>query len=236
VTRVAPDAIGQCRRIALTAKAPAPATDDWPYLYLRQRAIPSDYLIVILTLLAVSILALLAAKPPGFGATHLHFAALGAGFLLLETKSIVDCALYFGSTWFVTLVVVSGVLLMVLAANAVAMRSRLRPELAYGPLLASVLLLYVVPSQLVLGLPFGARLAWSLLAVPLPIFFAGLVFSRTFDGRQRDAPALLGANLIGAMAGGFGEYLGMAVGHRALTLLVALCYLTSLLFQRRSAR
>jgi hypothetical protein len=231
-----PAAVESFQRIEPPRGPVEPATDDWPYLYLHARTLPSDYLIVIGSLLALSVLALWRVAPAGFGAPQLHFAALGAGFLLLETKSIVDCSLYFGATWFVTLVVVCGVLLMVLAANAVAMRSRLRPELAYGPLLASVLLLYVVPSQLVLGLPFGARLAWSLLAVPLPIFFAGLVFSRTFDGRQRDAPALLGANLIGAMAGGFGEYLGMAVGHRALTLLVALCYLTSLLFQRRSAR
>lgn len=235
VPREAPDTIGPFRRVARTAKAPAPATDDWPYLYLRDRAIPSDYLTVILTLLAVSILALWMAKPPGFGPTHLHFAALGAGFLLLETKSIVDCALYFGSTWFVTLVVVCGVLLMVLAANAVAMRVKLRPLPFYAPLLLSVAVLYLVPSTAILDLPFGARLLWSLVAVPLPVFFAGVVFSRTFDG-QADAPSLFGANLIGAMVGGFAEYLGMAVGHRALTLLVGLCYLVSLFFLRRAAQ
>ena len=38
------------------------------------------------------------------------------------------------------------------------------------------------------------------------------------------------------MVGGFGEYLGMAVGHRALTLLVGLCYLVSLFFLRRAAQ
>jgi len=51
-----------------------------------------------------------------------HFLFLGLGFLLLETRSIADCSLYFGTTWFVTMVVVAGVLLMVLAANLVAMR------------------------------------------------------------------------------------------------------------------
>ena len=101
------------------------------------------------------------------------------------------------------------------------------------PLLLSVLLLYLVPREPILDLPLGGRLLWALLVIPLPIFFAGLIFSRTFDG-QPDAPSLLGANLIGAMLGGFGEYLGMVVGHRALLLLVVGCYLGSLLFSRRA--
>lgn len=31
-----------------------------------------------------------------------------------------------------------------------------------------------------MGMPFALRVAWTSLAVPLPIFFAGLVFSSTF--------------------------------------------------------
>ena len=69
------------------------ATDDWPYLYLAYHTIPSDYLLVIGTLLLLSIVAVLALKPPGIGASHGHFAFLGAGFLLLQTKSIVDASL-----------------------------------------------------------------------------------------------------------------------------------------------
>jgi hypothetical protein len=38
---------------------------------------------------------------------------------------------------------------------------------------------------------------------------------------------MLGANLVGAMLGGFSEYLGMAVGHDALLLLVLAAYLAS---------
>ena len=71
-------------------------TDDWPFLYLAYKTIPSDYLLVIGTLLLLSILAVLALKPPGVGPSHGHFAFLGAGFLLLQTKSIVDASLYFG--------------------------------------------------------------------------------------------------------------------------------------------
>ncbi|MCZ6602719.1 MAG: hypothetical protein O6952_06920, partial [Planctomycetota bacterium] len=74
--------------------------------------------------------------------------------------------------------------------------------------------------------------AWSLLAVPLPIFFAGLIFSTTF--RTSPGPsASLGANLIGATVGGFLEYGGMAIGHQALGLFVMVAYLASLVFVGR---
>jgi len=156
-----------------------------------------------------------------------HFLFLGLGFLLLETKSISDCSLYFGTTWFVTLIVVTGVLLMVLAANLVAMRlSRFRIWL-YAPLVATLLLLYFVQRDSILALSFDERLLWSLLAVPLPIFFAGLIFSTTF--RQALNPSsFFGANLIGAVIGGFCEYFSMIMGNKNLMFLIIGAYLASL--------
>jgi hypothetical protein len=61
-----------------------------------------------------------------------HAFFLGLGFLLLETKSISDCSLYFGSTWLVTTIVVAGILIMVLLANSLAMRAR-PSALRYAP-------------------------------------------------------------------------------------------------------
>ncbi len=210
-------------------------TDDWPFLYLSRRTVPEDYSIVILTLVLFSLVAVGLAQRTGqaghkqrLGAAQGHFFFLGLGFLLLETQSIGDCSLYFGVTWLVTLIVVCGVLLMVLAANLLAMRLT-TPRLAYYfPLLASVALLYFMPRDWVLAWPRAARLAWSLLCVPLPIFFAGLIFSTTF--RQATDPArLLAANLLGATLGGFCEYLGMAIGARALLLIVMAAYIASLI-------
>jgi hypothetical protein len=204
------------------------ATDDWPFLYLSQMTIPTDYLIVIGGLLTVSLLAVGALRGRAFGRNDAHFALLGMGFLLLETKSISDCSLYFGATWLVTLIVVTGVLLMVLAANIVA--SRL-PRFSFGlyvPLFAVLALLCLVPREQILGLGFTGRLAWTLFAVPLPVFFAGLIFSTRFRDAV-NASALFGANLIGAMVGGFSEYLGMAVGSQHLSLLVIAAYAGSLL-------
>ena len=211
------------------SEAVAP-TDDWPFLYLSRKTIPADYLIVIGILLAIAIPAVLMLRGRGFGLNDGHFLFLGLGFLLLETKSIADCSLYFGTTWFVTLVVVAGVLLMVLAANLVAMRmSRFRMWL-YAPLIATLLLLYLVKRDTILALSFDERLLWSVLVVPLPIFFAGLIFSTTF--RQALNPSsFFGANLIGAMIGGFSEYLSMIIGNQNLMFLVIGAYLVSLALQ-----
>jgi hypothetical protein len=74
-----------------------------------------------------------------------------------------------------------------------------------------------------------------LLAVPIPIFFAGLVFSGTFK-RTALPSAAFGANLVGAMVGGFAEYLSMASGRRSLVLVVIGAYLVSLLATTISRR
>lgn len=211
-----------------------PATDDWPFLYLQSRTIPTDYLVVIGAILTASLAGLLALRRGAWGAADGHFLFLGLGFLLLETKSITDCSLDFGSTWLVTMIVVAGVLVMVLAANLLA--RHLPPSILwYVPLFACLAILYAVPQPFVLGLPYGGRLAWAILAVPSPIFFAGLIFSITFRGAGSPA-ALLGANLVGAMIGGFCEYLGMATGNSALMLLVIAAYAASAVCQLAARR
>jgi hypothetical protein len=213
-------------------------TDDWPFLYLARKTVPSDYLIAIGCLLALSIGAIAGLRRGSLGTGDLHFGLLGMGFLLLETKSISDCSLYFGATWLVTVIVVSGVLLMVMAANLVAERTRAFSRWLYAPLFGALALLLFVPREAVLGLDFPERLLWALIAVPLPVFFAGIIFSTTF--REAGAPSsAFGANLIGAMIGGFCEYLAMAIGSWRLSLLVAVAYglsLLTLLVAKRTQR
>lgn len=224
-----PPKIGDFQRAVVTGMAPIDLpTDDWPYLYLSRKTIPTDYLVVIGCLLALSLAAVYALRGRSFGRNDAHFALLGMGFLLLETKSISDCSLYFGATWVVTLIVVTGVLLMVLGANVVAGRLPRFSFWLYLPLFAALVLLCVVPREQILGLGFAGRVLWTLFAVPLPVFFAGLIFSTRFREAANPA-ALFGANLIGAMAGGFAEYLGMAVGSQHLSLLVLAAYAGSLL-------
>jgi len=202
------------------------ATDDWPFLYLKKKGVPIDYLAVILILTLISSAVLFGTARMQWGMHQTHFFFLGAGFLLLETKSITDCSLYFGATWFVTMLVVAGILLMVLAANILAMRLRSFSPYFFLPLIASMLLLYSTPNHFILGLPFVLRLVWVLIFVPLPVFFAGLIFSTTFR-ESKNASSCFGANLIGATIGGFAEYLGMAIGFQNLSLLVITAYLAS---------
>ena len=203
-------------------------TDDWPFLYLVGRTIPSDYLAAIGALLAFSVAAVACLRRRSFGFGDAHFGLLGMGFLLLETKSISDCTLFFGATWFVTMVVVAGVLLMVIGANLLAERLRGFSAWMYAPLFAALALLLVVPREHVLEFSFAGRIVWTLLVVPLPVFFAGIIFSTTFRGAAFPSAAF-GANLIGAMMGGFCEYLGMAVGSHRLSMLVIAAYLGSML-------
>ena len=46
-----------------------------------------------------------------------HFFFLGAGFMLLETKSIIQFALLWGSTWVVASLAILSVLVMAMAAT-----------------------------------------------------------------------------------------------------------------------
>jgi hypothetical protein len=228
-----PADIGPFHRYDVPLKKIDLSTDNWPYLYLSHRYIPTDYLLVIGSLIALSIIAILIVRGPAgpiiaqFNALDGHFFFLGLAFLLLETTSISNCSLYFGTTWLVTMIVVAGVLLMVLAANFIAMRIPNSSRYLYLPLFASLALLYFTRPDFILGLPFLARLAWALIGIPLPIFFAGLIFSTTF--RSTHDPALsFSANLIGATLGGFLQYLAMAVGMHLLLVVVIASYGASL--------
>lgn len=221
------------QRIDPLRSATLEAVDDWPYLYLRDRFIPLDYLITIGLLLAISLLFILFSLGNKGRGVNLHFFFLGAGFLLLETKSITTVSLYFGATWLVSMLVILGVLFMVLLANLVASKST-GSLIFYCPLIASIAFLYIFPAQTVLGWSFLYRLMYSLVIIPLPIFFAGLIFSTTF--RETGDPSLsFGSNLLGAMVGGFAEYLGMVTGTRTLLLIVIVFYLASLMVRLRFA-
>lgn len=211
------------------------ALDDWPYLYLRQRSIPLDYLVTIGFLLGVSLLFLFLSSDKKGKGLDLHFFFLGAGFLLLETKSITAISLYFGTTWFVSMIVILGVLMMVLLANLVASKIDRFSTILYLPLIASIGFLYFFPIQNVAGWSFHSRLIFSLTLIPLPIFFAGLIFSSTFRASE-DPSFSFGSNLLGAMVGGFAEYLGMITGTKALLLIVLVFYLTSVLVRLRGPR
>jgi spermidine synthase len=206
-----------------TADSPPPATDDWPYVYHRSRSIPQTYLIVSLILLGMSVLLVRKSLRPRKISTW-HFFFLGAGFFLLETQMISRLALYFGTTWLVTCVALTAILLVLVLANLYVLHYRPRRlGLYYGLLVICLIAAYFFPWQ---QLPFGARVIGILLsaAYSVPIFFAGVVFAETFRRSEHKSDSF-GANILGAIAGGLSQNLSFIVGMKALLGVAAFFYL-----------
>jgi SAM-dependent methyltransferase len=235
VTSVDPAAVRcpETDRVDL-AGAPAPATDDHPFPYLRTRSLPPVYLAVIGLILAVSILAVRGVSGPLRPmASFLDLFFMGAAFLLLETKSIVQFALLFGTTWFVNALVFLGILASVLAAVALQRRVRLRrPQRLYVVLAVALLVAWLVPLRTLLALDPLPRFAVAVTLAFFPIFTANLVFTQRFRDTANSTTAF-GANLLGAMFGGLLEYASLVVGFRALLVVVALLYGLAFAFGRR---
>jgi SAM-dependent methyltransferase len=208
-----------------SAAAASPATDDYPFLYLRSRGIPDIYQIALTLILAASLLAVrVVAGPLTPMGRYLDLFAMGAAFLLLETKSVVQFALLFGTTWFVNALVFTGVLVAVLAAIEVARRVRLpNPAYLYAALLAALAVGWLVPVDVLLTLDVGPRFALAVIVWFTPIFIANLVFAERFRSVEASNVAF-GANLLGAMLGGVLEYVSLVTGYQALLLLVAALY------------
>jgi hypothetical protein len=214
------------RRWAPTsASVPEPATDDHPFPYLRDRILPGFYLGAIGLILLVSLLLVrVAAGPLRAMLPYRDLFFMGAAFLLLETKSVVQFALLFGTTWFVNALVFAGVLLSVLAAVAVSARvSFRRPAWLYVALLAALVVAALVPPSALLRLDLVPRFSAAITLAFFPIFVANLVFTQRFKDVEGSGVAF-GANLLGAMVGGLLEYLALVTGYRSLLVVVAACY------------
>lgn len=232
-----------------------PATDDWPFLYLRDRHLPAHYGAALALILVVSAAAVMTIGPFGSPAQghelaqdrpfdraqswragwSWQFFLLGAGFMLLETKSIIQFALLWGSTWVVASLAIASVLVMALAANfIVATREITRPWLVGAMLVALLAVTFVIPIGRV---GFESRAAESVfyaLLVFSPLLCAGLLFGSAF----KRSPALardFGTNLLGAMVGGVAEYLSLVTGFRALLIMIAVCYVGALAARRVDA-
>ena len=222
------------------AGAPRPATDDWPFPYLRDPGIAPHYLLGLAIMIALAALGVGGALRydglplRGFGARYAHFFLLGVAFLLLETRSIVTFSLLFGTTWYVNALVFFAILASVLAAVAVNSRLRSRdPRLLYAGLAGSLLIAYLLPPSALLIDPPILRYAIGSAIAFAPVFFANLVF--TFSFKDSDAADLaFGANLVGAMVGGVLEWGALVTGYQALLIVVAGVYLLAWIARPRS--
>jgi spermidine synthase len=196
-------------------------TDDWPYLYQEGRWIPRTYysIGILVILIAIGLYGQIAGARRK--APSLFFFSMGAGFLLLETQVISRLALFFGTVWQVNGIVISALLLALLLANAVVEREGARrPRFwTWAALLAGLAIAYWFPFDRIGGSPtIAGMIATVVLAVP--VVFAGILFATEFRAAKSPSAAL-GANMLGAVAGGLLENLSLLFGMRAL-LLVAM--------------
>ena len=209
------------------------ATDDWPYIYLEGRTIPPLYLLLAGGLLALFFLGVrslkLGASFRQWGKGHTHFALLGAGFMLLEVQNISKASVVLGNTWVVNAVVISGVLLMILAANALTpLAKRLPLAFVYTGLLGSCVGLYFFDLSTLGFLPYWQKAVAVGLLTSLPMLFSGLIFARSFAAAQQK-DAALGANLFGSLFGALVQSVTFVTGIKALLLLVAAFYVAAIL-------
>ncbi|MFH1530831.1 MAG: spermidine synthase [Pseudomonadota bacterium] len=219
-------------------------TDDWPFLYLRTAEVPSHYLWVLVAVLFFSVLGVAVLRPRGGAAPgrgllrgHWHLFFCGAAFMLLETASVVRASLFLGATWSTNAFTFFAILVLVLLANLLVMRLRLRRAWPWATLLVvSLAVAFLVPLETVLSLPGVVRAAAAGALMLSPVLFANVLFARFFRDEEGTADLGLAANILGTMLGGVLEYLSMTVGYGALYLVAAGLYAAAIFAWWRMAR
>src|SRR5207247_4536793 len=216
---------------AIPTDRPAAATDDWPFLYLRDRVIAPYYsLALIFFLLVAGIATVLAARlvSTPLAAFSPHFFLLGAAFLLLETRSLTMFSLLFGTTWTVNAMAFAAILTSVLLAIGVNAMTKPPRAVLYSGLGVTLLLAYVLPPSALLFDPAWLRYLVAAVIAFAPVFFANLVFTASFR-ETRTADMAFASNLIGAMIGGVLEYAALVTGYQALLIIIAALYVAAYL-------
>jgi SAM-dependent methyltransferase len=207
--------------------------DDWPFLYLRDPVVPTLNIRGMAIIAALSAVLIFAFAPGKRVRPNGQMFFMGAGFMLLETKSVVHLALLFGSTWMVNSIVVFAILVMILCSNLYVLAVRpVRLWPYYGLLALALAAGIVVPMSAFLNLPEGQRVLASCAVVFLPIFFAGIIFATVFrDSRAPDVD--FGSNIAGAVLGGLCESLSLMIGFNYLLVVALGFYALSAVFAPR---
>src|SRR5262249_50207810 len=184
------------------------STDDWPYIYLEQPHVPVLYFLlggVLLVLFGRGVWKLGTAKTEdresriedrkgrssilhplssilgGWGRLEWHFFFLGAAFMLLEVQNVSKAAVVLGNTWQVNAGIISGIVLVILLANAGGAGFPNLPMVpVYGGLVLSCLGLYFVDLAQFGFLPYPVKAVVVGGLTSLPMLFSGIVFIRSF--------------------------------------------------------
>ena len=207
------------------------ATDHWPFLYLKSRTIPVAIWTVLglFLYIAMEVLGRYVPLRSLAGRDGLHMFFLGAGFMLLETKGVTELSLLFGSTWIVNAVVIAAFLSMGLLANTLVMFRPVARSLAYVFLFLILAASMFVSYGMLEAFSPAAKVLTSAILVGIPVFFSGMIFSRSFRDVKQPSQ-VLGINLLGAVFGGILENLVMVGGTTILGILALLLYGLSAFF------
>jgi SAM-dependent methyltransferase len=208
-------------------------TDDWPFLYLRERTVPRHnvgFLVVAVGLSGAALLLL----PRGERRVRMPYLLLGAAFFLLETSNVVRMSLLYGSTWWVNTLVFAGILVLVLLSNVTASFWTPRIDLCLALLAVGVLLAAWIPSDVLFALSPVVRAVVAVTVFLGPVYFGGLIFARLISTETRLFEPYA-SNVLGAVLGGTAEYLSLLLGFRFLLALALVFYLAVYLLLRRES-
>ncbi|MBA3661944.1 MAG: spermidine synthase [Gammaproteobacteria bacterium] len=211
----------------------SPSTDNYPFIYLEQNSISILYLGTILFILFASLMAIKLSVGSYLSIRKdLDLFIMGAAFLLLETKNIINFALLFGTTWLVNALVFIGILTTVyLSIEARRFSYRLHPLLLYGLLLLSLFVSWFIPNSYLLSLDSASRFPAATLLAFTPIFIANLIFTDRFRQTEHSTTAF-GVNLLGAVFGGLLEYASLLIGYQGLLIMTLILYTLAILWMR----
>lgn len=210
----------------------APATDDWPHLYLKSPGLPlRPYLSMIAALLATFFIlyqTFLRQSQSPLRDSGIRMFFLGAGFMLMETRAVIQLQLIFGNTWIVTSLVFASILGLVFLSNLFVMRfSALQAGSFYFPLVVSLIVLYLFPFD---WFNSSDGTAYRPLAFPialLPVPFGTAIFLKILESTpliERD----LAANFLGCCTGAVIEMISLLFGIKSLVIIAGACYVLAM--------
>ncbi len=210
-------------------------TDSWPFLYLKEHSLPDLNLRAVLLITCLSATIMWACVPVRNIRWNGQMFFLGAGFMLIETKSVVHLALLFGSTWLVNTAVFTAILVMILLSNIFVLRFSPKTQLPYyAALCLSLIVNLLFSMEACLALPEAVRIIGSVAVTVLPLIFAGIIFATAFK-KSKQPEADLAANVLGALIGGLSENFSLILGFNNILLIAFLFYALSFVFSRKAS-
>ena len=201
------------------------STDDWPFLYMPEKIYPITYLSIVIILILSSTFFINKIFRLSRNNFSLSCFFLGAGFMLIETKSITEIAKYYGSTWMVTGFVIICVLIMAFIANLMVIKKvKISKTQVYSLLILTIIFGYYLFIKRYYFIDKNYLRLLVPIILSLPILFSGLAFSNELL-KINSVPKALSSNILGAMFGGFLEYNSMYFGFSFLYLLACFLYI-----------